>query len=220
VPSVQGALSVWGVAGILSLFGALVCAELSAAFPRTGGVYVFLKETLSPACGFLWGWAMFWSVHSGIIAATSVIFARYVSYFIPLNGLGVRAAAIAGVLLLSLINYRGVRQGSLVQTIVTTAKIVAILLLLVMVFPFGSPVERSTSSAAASPVSFRDFALGISAALFAFGGWHMVTYAAGETRNPGDILDARGLRRRLRAGRIARRGRHLSAGDSLFAGRA
>lgn len=220
VPSIPGVLSVWVVAGILSLFGALVCAELCSVFPRTGGVYVFLKETLSPGCGFLWGWAMFWSVHSGIIAATSVIFARYLAYFIPLGSLGIRAAAITGILLLSFINYLGVRQGSLLQTIVTTAKMVAILLLLAMVLALGSPAERSASSALAPQVSFREFVLGISAALFAFGGWHMVTYAAGETRNPGDILDARGLRRRLRAGRIARRGRHLSAGDSLFAGRA
>ena len=101
VPSVPGVLSVWVVAGVLTLFGALVCAELSAAYPRTGGVYVFLKETLSPACGFLWGWAMFWSAHSGIIAASSVIFARYVAFFVPLGDAGIRGVAIAGILVLS-----------------------------------------------------------------------------------------------------------------------
>ena len=58
VPTVGGVLSVWLAAGVLTLFGSLVCAELSSVFPRTGGVYVFLKETISPACGFLWGWAM------------------------------------------------------------------------------------------------------------------------------------------------------------------
>jgi APA family basic amino acid/polyamine antiporter len=184
VPGLAGVLSVWVVAGILTLAGALVCAELSSAFPRTGGVYVFLKETLSPTCGFLWGWAMFWSVHSGIIAATSVILARYVAYFIPLGDLGIRAVAITGILLLSLVNYLGVRQGSLLQTIVTTAKVVAILVLLVMVFAFGSPAEGSASGAIAPQASFREFVLAVSAALFTFGGWHMVTYAAGETRNP------------------------------------
>ena len=184
VPGLTGVLSVWVVAGILTLAGALVCAELSSAFPRTGGVYVFLKETLSPTSGFLWGWAMFWSVHSGIIAATSVILARYVAYFIPLGDLGIRAVAITGILLLSLVNYLGVRQGSLLQTIVTTAKVVAILVLLVMVFAFGSPADRSASDASAAQASFGEFVLAVSAALFTFGGWHMVTYAAGETRNP------------------------------------
>ena len=69
VPTFAGMLLVWIVAGALTWFGASVCAELTSAFPRTGGVYVFLREMFSPAAGFLWGWAMFWSMHSGIIAA-------------------------------------------------------------------------------------------------------------------------------------------------------
>jgi amino acid transporter len=81
VPSVAGMFLVWVLAGLLTFCGALVCAELAAAFPVTGGVYVFLRQTVSPAMGFLWGWAMFWSVHSGIIAATSVILARYIAWF-------------------------------------------------------------------------------------------------------------------------------------------
>jgi APA family basic amino acid/polyamine antiporter len=188
VPSIPGVLSVWIAAGILTLCGSLVCAELSSTFPRTGGVYVFLKETLSPACGFLWGWAMFWSAHSGIIAATSVILARYIAFFIPLDDFGIRAAAIGGILVLSFINYLGVRQGSLLQTVVTMAKVAAIVLLLAMVVAFGSPGPKGTPPAApvaaAPPIAFREFVLAIGAALFAFGGWHMVTYTAGETRDP------------------------------------
>lgn len=76
VPSVGGLLAAWTVAGLLTIAGALICAELASAYPRTGGVYVFLSETVSPAAGFLWAWAMFWSMHSGIIAAIAVIFAR------------------------------------------------------------------------------------------------------------------------------------------------
>src|SRR6266513_3236473 len=101
VPTPLGVISVWIAAGVLTLFGSLVCAELSGVYPRTGGVYVFLKETLSPACGFLWGWAMFWSAHSGIIAASSMIFARYVAYFVPLDDTGIRAVAILAILTLS-----------------------------------------------------------------------------------------------------------------------
>ena len=182
VPSIAGVLSVWIAAGVLTLFGSLVCAELSSVYPRTGGVYVFLKETLSPACGFLWGWAMFWSAHSGIIAAASVILARYVAYFVPLGDWGIRAVAIGTILLLSFLNYLGVRQGSTLQTAVTVGKIVAILLLLAMVFFWGTPAPKSVA-ATAPPLSFNEFVLGVSAALFAFGGWHMVTYVAGETRD-------------------------------------
>jgi APA family basic amino acid/polyamine antiporter len=182
VPSVAGVLSVWIAAGILTLFGALICAELGSAMPRTGGVYVFLKETLSPGVGFLWGWAMFWSAHSGIIAASSVIFARYVGFFVPLGDAGVRAVAIAAILILSFVNYLGVRQGSRLQTIVTVTKVAIIAILLLMVLFLG---HASASPPTALPrVSFSEFILGISAALYAFGGWHMVTYTAGETRDP------------------------------------
>ena len=83
VPSITGIFMVWLIAGLLTFFGALVCAELASIFTQSGGVYVYLKETYSPSIGFLWGWAMFWSVHSGIIAAISVIFARYATYFFP-----------------------------------------------------------------------------------------------------------------------------------------
>jgi APA family basic amino acid/polyamine antiporter len=183
VPSVAGVLSVWLAAGVLTLFGSLVCAELSSVYPKTGGVYVFLKETLSPGWGFLWGWAMFWSAHSGIIAASSVVLARYVAFFVPLGDTGIRAVAITAVLLLSFVNYLGVRQGSRLQTGVTAAKLAAIALLLVMALIFGHGAPASTGLVAAG-TGFREFVLGVSAALFAFGGWHMVTYTAGETRDP------------------------------------
>ena len=68
VPSLGGVALIWLLAGTLTFFGALVCAELASAFPRTGGVYVFLNETYSPVFGFLWGWAMFWTIHSGILS--------------------------------------------------------------------------------------------------------------------------------------------------------
>jgi len=75
--SIPGVFLVWLVSGLLTFFGALVCAEWAALFPRTGGVYVFLKEAYGRPVGFLWGWAMFWTMHSGIIAAVAVIFARW-----------------------------------------------------------------------------------------------------------------------------------------------
>src|ERR1039458_7864803 len=163
VPTVSGVLSVWLAAGILTLFGALVCAQLSAAFPRTGGVYVFLTETLSPACGFLWGWAMFWSAHSGIIAASSVILARYVAFFVPLDDTGIRAVAIAAII----------------------PKVAPILLLLGMAAILATPATHPLAAPTPPPPApFREFALAVSAALFTFGGWHMVTYTAGETRDP------------------------------------
>ena len=189
VPSPGAVTAVWVVAGLLTLCGALVTAELASAYPQTGGVYVFLKEAFSPAFGFLWGWAMFWSMHSGIIAAIAVVFATYVGQFAALGDVGVRAVAIGGILLLSAINYVGVRAGSRLQTAFTIGKVGAILVIVVVGF-LVAPLHGSPApplAPVAPPATFPslgDFALALVAGLFAFGGWHMVTYAAGETVEP------------------------------------
>src|SRR5215471_18312676 len=143
VPSTRGVMLAWLAAGALTVCGALVCAELSVLYPETGGVYVFLKQIFSPALGFLWGWAMFWSVHSGIIAAIAVVFARYVAYFIPIGESTIRILAIAAVGLLSLINYFGVRLGSSLQLVLTAIKVAALLILVVLLFLFGGSAHHA-----------------------------------------------------------------------------
>ena len=187
VTSTSAVFLVWATSGLLTLFGALVTAELASAYPRTGGVYVFLKEEFGAALGFLWGWAMFWTMHSGIVAAIAVVFARYVGHFVPLSDAGIRVVAIGCILALSWINYFGVRQGSIVQTAFTFLKVFAILVIIIVGFSLGpsSGAPAATPAPGAlSGVPLRDFALALVAGLFAFGGWHMVTYTAGETLRP------------------------------------
>src|SRR5438874_7851482 len=162
-------LLVWIAAGALTWFGASVCAELSSAMPRTGGVYVFLRDIFSPAAGFLWGWAMFWSMHSGFIAAIAMVFGRYFATIVPLGDLGVRLVAVAGILTLSAINYVGVRPGSSVQTTLTIAKVAAIGVLLVVLLA-GGTLHMPASLGSTEP---RAFLRALVAGLFAFGGWHM-----------------------------------------------
>jgi APA family basic amino acid/polyamine antiporter len=226
VPSVAGVFAVWIVCGVLTLFGALVCAELASIFTRSGGVYVYLKEAFSPALGFLWGWAMFWTMHSGIIAAIAVVCGRYTAYFVPMGDNGVKAVGIGAILILTAINYVGVRQGSTLQTAFTAGKLIAIVLIIVSGFAFGGaaheqatggtqqagsqPAATSIAPAGAAPegapapgqglaepgsptrpagsgaggAGFTEFLLALVAGLFAFGGWHMVTYNSEETVDP------------------------------------
>ena len=185
VPSVSGILLVWLAAGALTLIGALACAELASTFPATGGVYVYLREAFGAPAGFLWGWAMLWSMHSGIIAAIAVVFARYAGYVLPLDETGTRLAAVGVILLLSGINYLGVRHGSGLQTIFTWGKLLAVILIVALGFALGGRVDQHfVGTAAASPVTLDGFLGGLVAGLFAFGGWHMVTYSAEETVEP------------------------------------
>jgi APA family basic amino acid/polyamine antiporter len=182
VSSIGAMFGVWTAAGIVSIAGAMVAASLAAAFPQTGGVYIYLKETVSPAVGFLWVWAMFWSAQSGIIAAIAVVLARYVAVLAPLNDAGIRVVAIGCIVLLSAVNYAGVRAGSSVQTAFTMAKVAAIAAILVAAAVLAGPRPEAGISPGA-PRGAREFLLGISAGLFAFGGWHQVTYTAGETHH-------------------------------------
>jgi APA family basic amino acid/polyamine antiporter len=182
---------VWAACGVLTLAGAMVCAELASAFPQTGGVYVFLRDVFSPLAGFLWGWAMFWSMHTGIIAAVAMVFARYAAFFIPAGDRGVRVIAVAVIAALSALNYFGVRLGSRVQTILTGAKVTAIVMLVVigLLIP-GHPVATPAVGEAAMAGIVRPFLLAMVAGLFAYGGWHMVTYTSGETRMPTTVIPA------------------------------
>ena len=185
VPSVAGVLLVWVAAGTLTLIGALVTAELASTFSRTGGVYVYLSEAFGPSVGFLWGWAMFWSMHSGIIAVSAVVFARYAGYLVPLSDAGSKATAIGVILLLSLVNYLGVKQGSRLQAAFTAGKLLAVAIIVGLGFALGSRVPAHfVGSATPHPISTADFLTALVAGLFAFGGWHMVTYSSEETENP------------------------------------
>jgi len=187
VPSLGGVTAVWIVAGVLTMAGALVCAELASAFPQTGGVYVFLREIYSPALGFLWGWAMFWSMHTGIMAAIATVFARYAGYFIPMNDAALRVTAVVAIVALSAVNYLGVRFGSGVQTVFTAVKVAAVVLIILAGWLLNEPGQEGTGQLVESlpgDITLSNFFLAIGAGLFAFGGWHMVTYTAEETKDP------------------------------------
>jgi basic amino acid/polyamine antiporter, APA family len=174
---------VWLASGVLTLFGAMVCAELASAFPQTGGLYVFLRDTFSPVVGFLWGWAMFWTMHSGIVAAIATVFARYATRFVETGPVGTRLIAVGVIIGLSALNYVGVRAGSRVQTLLTGAKLAAIAGLVIAGFVFGGNPGAITTETVRSS-GFSDFLVAMVAGLFAYGGWHMVTYTAGETVMP------------------------------------
>jgi len=188
VHSVGGVLLVWFLAGILTLIGSLVCAELASTFTRTGGVYVYLTEAFHPALGFLWGWAMLLTMHSGIIAAIATVFARYAGNFVPLASWGSKAVAIAVILVLSAVNYVGVRQGSRLQSLFTAGKMVAVAAIVALGFALGGRVPEHFVGSASGSDSLGGFLLAMAAGLFAYGGWHMVTYSSEETVEPAKTI--------------------------------
>ncbi|MGQ0647344.1 MAG: APC family permease [Gemmatimonadaceae bacterium] len=185
VHSVSGVLLVWVLAGALTLIGSLVCAELASTFTRTGGVYVYLSETVHPLVGFLWGWAMLLVMHSGIVAAIAMVFARFVAFFVPLGAWESRAVAVTVILVLSAVNYIGVEHGSRLQTLFTWIKLGAIVLIVGIGAVLGNRVpEHFVGPARPDGDTTGGLLSALAAALFTYGGWHMVTYSAEETVDP------------------------------------
>jgi APA family basic amino acid/polyamine antiporter len=123
-----------------------------------------------------------------------MVFARYAAVFVPMDDAGMRGVAVAAILVNSAINYAGVKRSSALQTSITTAKVLAVALIVVVGFALGSrlPVHEAYTGAAPgdapgfglASVELSEFLLAVVAGLFAFGGWHVVTYTAEETVSP------------------------------------
>src|SRR5467141_3660641 len=130
-------LAAWALAGVLTITGALSCAELAAMMPRAGGQYVFLREAYGPAAGFLFGWSLLFVVQTGTIAAVAIAFANFMgvltdrvsdnNYIIQPIHLGSYAitlstqqlVAILLILFLTFTNTRGLKTGKLIQNTLT-----------------------------------------------------------------------------------------------------
>ena len=179
-------LFVWIAGGIIALLGGLCFAELGAMFPRTGGQYVYLEKAFKPWLGFLFGWTLFSTIQTGAIAAVSYTCARFISILIPMSNGWVTVLAAALIWSLSLINFLGIRPGSVVQNIFTTLKIAALLALIVIGLFWRGP------SFSLGPLFPSGFNLGILSALglalmpvlFSYGGWQNLNFIGGEVRNP------------------------------------
>jgi len=181
-------LSVWVLGGLLSFLGALCFAELGAAFPQAGGVYVYLREAYGPLIAFLFGWTLFLVIDSGAIAALSMAFSsKYLPYFIPLSPVGIKVVALVFVAFLVAVNYVGVRYGALLQNGLMFIKFGAILAVTGAVLFFAQGDSAHFSSPAIPAVStglMAAFGLAMVRTLWAYKGWEVTTYSAGELRNP------------------------------------
>jgi APA family basic amino acid/polyamine antiporter len=175
-------LSVWVFAGVVSLFGALACAELGAALPATGGQYVFLREAFGPLAGFLYGWTMFVVGRTAQVSWLAVTLALYVSYFVPLTTWQSKLLGAGAILAFALINYRGVSTGALVQKSFTLAKVAGLAIIIVSGLAFRG--HAPPVSVAPASFSFGTAGVALIACLLAYDSWVSVSFVAGEIRNP------------------------------------
>ena len=184
------AVLVWVVGGIISLLGALCMAELGAAFPRSGGLFVYLREAFGPVWGFLYGWTVAVLVNPASIAAIAVVCATYLGYFVPLGVWGVRLVAVGTILILTALNCAGVRAGATTQNVLTTLKVGAVVGLIAAAFalPGGSLDNLTGGFARGGGGLLRSLGIAMVAVLWAYDGWIEITYVGGEVRDPGRVL--------------------------------
>jgi len=179
-------LAVWVVGGFMTLCGALTFSELAGMMPDAGGVYVYLTRGYGRLAGFLYGWAYFVVCNAGGIAALGIAFATYLSFFIPLGSLGIPLVAITGIILVTLLNIRGVKVGGVFSDIFTVLKLAAIGGLIVVGFTMGSGATTDFSASLGElPSGFAaKFAVAMIGVLWSCGGWQHATFTSAEATNP------------------------------------
>ncbi len=180
-------LGAWAAGGAIALVGALAYAELGAIAPRAGGQYVYLRDAYHPLAGFLYGWALLAVIETGAIAAVAITFATYALRLAGHPQAAPVPLAIGALVVLSAINYVGVKPGSRVLNVLVVLKVAALGILIVFgAFAAGYPgwwtaARPSSPGAGGTIVAFGAALVPI---LFAYGGWQNANYVAEEIENP------------------------------------
>jgi len=215
-------VAVWLITGFMTLTAALSYGELSGMFPKAGGQYVYLKEAYNPLMGFLYGWSFFAVIQTATIAAVGVAFSKFLAYLVPelgnnyflfdagiTNVYSGQLVAIAIICLLTYINSRGVKEGKFIQTLFTSAKLLALFGLIVFGFllvkesywaenwktGFVATQNMGQKNAAGALEPAMWLGIGGSAlmgaiaaamvgSIFSSDAWNNVTFIAGEMKNP------------------------------------
>ncbi len=229
LPSTTLVLAAWGAGGLLAMAGGLTYAEMGAMFPRSGGLYVFLSEAYGAVWGFLFGWACLLVILTGSVATVAVGFAEYFSYFFPSLGTDRVVATLAmpwgpwsvsagqlvaagSIVVITAINYVGVRSGNLTNTLLTTAKVgalVALPLLAIAYMRVDPVLTPVVPGGVLRPLA--SFGVIMIAVMWTYEGWYYVAFSAGEIRDA-----RRNVPRALIWGTLALTALYLSVNIAYF----
>src|SRR4051794_40511714 len=180
-------LTTWVIGGAVALIGALYFAELGARRPQAGGGYVYLTEVFGPLPAFLYRWTFLFIINSGGIAAVAVTFARYTADLFGLSTALVKPLAAGVLVVLSGVNYLGVRSGSITQNIFTVLKLVALAALIgagIFLSTGGHQVPEPAGEAIRGFDVVRALGVALIPVLFAYGGWQYSNNIASEIVDP------------------------------------
>ena len=206
-------LFVWVFAGIMSMMGAAINAEIGAMMPVTGGQYVFFQKMYGNFFAYLYGWACFAVINTASVASIAYIFSQYAEYFFvlpkfssavehtwqitlpfigilyPLENMGVKTLTILLIILLTWINGRSVKSGGTVQLIFSVIKVIALVVMICLIFFSGKGsthnfIQVSHYSGLKGWGLLAGIVAALSGAFAAYDGWNNIGFVAGEINNP------------------------------------
>ena len=205
-------LIVWIAAGLITLVGALINAEIAGMIDSTGGQYIYLREMYGDFTAYMYGWSILSVIQTGSQAAIAYVFAEYLNSYLLIGGLpdsianfeiympfigmikpfaefGTKSIAIIVTLFLTGVNYIGVFFGGIVQTVVTFIKIGSIIGLSILIFMLGDGSVSNFTTGFSIPHESTSnlisvFGLALAGAFWAYDGWNNVTFVSGECKNP------------------------------------
>ena len=180
------ALLAWIAGGVLSMLGALTFGELSAAHPKAGGLYVYLRDCFGEFPAFLFGWALFFAIGAGANAALATAFSANLAQVVPMSAVTGKLLALGMLAIVTAVNVRGARQSANLQNWMTAVKVSTIVLISGVLLFLGRASEAAVVSPppASNGQLWSGFGLAMLGVLWAYEGWQYATFSAGETIDP------------------------------------
>ena len=189
-PSAGAMFGMWLLGGVVSLIGALCYAELATAYPHAGGDYHFLQRAYGRPVAFLFGWARFSVITTGSIALLGFVFGDYLQQVLPFPlgppGAGPTLYAAVIIVVLTLVNVRGIRAGAATQTWLTLLEVGGLLLIVAaaaLLADPSAPAPAATASAAGAGGASPSYGMAMVFVLLTYGGWNEAAYISAEVRD-------------------------------------
>ena len=173
-------LAAWLLGGVMSLIGALCYAELATAFPHPGGNYHYLMRAFGKDIAFLFAWARMTVIQTGSIALLAFVFGNYAAQIVPFGNFASSIYAALSIVILTIINLMSVQQGKWTQNLLSAAKVLGLLLVILAGLVYTS--SSSPINSANPPSSGGTFGLAMVFVLLTYGGWNEAAYISAEMR--------------------------------------
>jgi basic amino acid/polyamine antiporter, APA family len=186
LPNVYWALVPWVLGGIASFCGALTFAELGSRFPKSGGIYIYLKEAYGPLFGFLYGWVTLTVINTGALAGLAMVFVDYLSFFVNITAFQKQLIGVCSILLLTFINVRGVSFSQILASTFTSLKLLAICFIIAtgIYFLGVDGAQFADNVVQPTPPNIANSILMAFIGVFwSFGGWHHISYLSDEVKD-------------------------------------